>query len=106
MSESTKKCPYCAEEIKIEAIKCKHCNELLNGNSKSKVVTIKDKQSNWLAAVLSLIIPWLWHIYKWHIGLWLFLFIITIIWYFVFIVPWLLFHFISVMAAAKVDFNN
>ena len=36
-----KKCPFCAEEIQDDAIKCKHCGEFLDGSHHSRVAEEK-----------------------------------------------------------------
>ena len=32
-----KKCPFCSEEIQDEAVKCRHCGELLSGGNVSDI---------------------------------------------------------------------
>jgi hypothetical protein len=36
-----KKCPFCAEEIQDDAIKCKHCGEFLDGSAPARLAEKK-----------------------------------------------------------------
>lgn len=42
---ATKKCPFCAEEIRSDAVKCKHCGEFLDGSRPPQTTPAAPKAS-------------------------------------------------------------
>jgi predicted nucleic acid-binding Zn ribbon protein len=38
-----KKCPFCAEDIQNDAVKCKHCGEFLNASTRARLAEEKIK---------------------------------------------------------------
>lgn len=110
MSNETTLCPYCKEEIKEGAIKCKHCGEILDSDVKAE--RIKEKRASlpkirkWspgVAAVLSLIIPGAGQMYKGNVLSGLFWLFIVIIGYVFLIIPGLILHLICIVLAASGD---
>lgn len=99
---TTKKCPFCAEEINIDAIKCRHCGEMLNSQTSSKEVYPQvRKWSPGVAALLSLIIPGAGQIYKGNVVFGLMWLVVVPIGYFFIIIPGIILHLICIITASS-----
>lgn len=109
----TKACPFCAEEILLDAKKCKHCGEILDETLKAfrqqqapVIVIPEQKIRKWspgVAALLSFIIPGAGQMYKDHVGTGILWFIVVIVGYVTFIIPGIFLHIICIVAASSGD---
>lgn len=118
---TTKQCPYCREEILIQAVKCKHCGEILDEDLRLArapapspfvppvAVQFNEEQQRqprqyWnpgVAAVLSFLIPGLGQMYKGQVLNGFFWLIIVLCGYACFLFPGFFLHVICVFGAAS-----
>lgn len=109
MINQLKKCPYCAGLVHIEALKCKHCKEIIGTQRQPDVIIQREyidlnDQRKWIpgiAGLLSFLIPGAGQMYKGNVVSGIFWFIFTIIGYFLLVIPGLILHLICIVTAAS-----
>jgi len=99
LSSTSKKCPFCAEEIHADAKKCKHCGEILDDEIRKQREAVRQPSNPGVAAVLSLIFPGAGQIYRGLILEGLFWFMLCVVGYAIFFLLGILFHILCIVKA-------
>ena len=104
-----KKCPFCAEEINDDAIKCHFCGEFLTNSVSDRINASAGVQQTWspgVAALLSFLIPGAGQLYKGNVGGGILCVVAVAVGYILFVIQGIILHVICIVNAASSDKNK
>ncbi len=99
----SERCPYCREEVKPYAAKCKHCGEILDDDLRTERERAARPRrfSPLLAALLSWVWPGLGHVYKGEVAAGFLWWFAVCVGYLMCILPGVVLHWVCIFAAAS-----